>query len=411
MLPDDAVLPDVLRRGEFGPLWRAVHERLSSGLPVSRVRVGPLDWPQREALAQLLGTGQLPTDHVSVSLERLDSALLQVCGRDSRAVVEELLGPLRDRELERRREQEERAGLWDWLARHPVVAAQPALQDWAEQIRRGGLLDGSPAGTGRTLDGALRVLHALPSFGAPVREFANSVLGDPLALDQGKPLSDLVLRALAEIYDHPLPASGAQRRELLARAGLGEDDLSTVVYAAGVQPAGGGLCGEILRSCAEASHVAALTLAQVRDAERLVLGVREVWVVQSPVVLALALRRFGRTCPPVVCTSGWPNSAVVLLLRRLSAAGAELNFQGSFDGDGVRITAHLLTKTRIRPWRMSVADYLEALDRNPSGPDVGRITEAPWDAALAAALREHRTAVPQDRTATGLLDDAARRSV
>lgn len=400
-----------LRRAEFEPLWRAVHERLSSGLAVRRVRVGPLDPAQREAVARLLGSRQLPGEHVSISLEQLDSALLELCGRDARGVVRELLGPLRDREQERLREQEERAALWEWLTRHPVVEAQPALREWAEQLRRGGLLTGSPAATGEMLDGALRVLHALPAFGASPREFANAVLGDPRALDQGTPLSGLVLRALSEVQDHPLPISSEQRRELLVRSGLGEDVLSTVVYAAGVRPSGGGLAGEILRACAESAHVAALTLAQVRDAERLSLGVGEVWVVQEPVVLALALRRFGRLCPPVVCTSGWPNSAVVLLLRRLSESGAVLHFRGSFDGAGVRIAAHLMAKTRARPWRMSAADYVEALDHDPSGGDVGRVTEAPWDAALAPALREHRTAVPQPRTAPALLDEAARRTL
>ena len=44
-----------LRRPELLPVWQTVHGRLSSGRPVTRVRLGPLDETQREALADLLG--------------------------------------------------------------------------------------------------------------------------------------------------------------------------------------------------------------------------------------------------------------------------------------------------------------------------------------------------------------------
>ncbi|MFR9730958.1 TIGR02679 family protein [Saccharopolyspora sp. MS10] len=399
------MLPDVLRRAEFAPLWRAVHERLSAGRPVGRVRVGPLDRRQREALADLLGADRLPGDHVSVSLPRLDVVLGQLCGRDSRAIAEELLGPVPDRASRRLREQRERARLWEWLRGHPQVRAQPALVDWAEQVRRNGLIGDSPAATGESLADALRVLANLPAPGASLPAFADEVLGDPRALEPGRPVSALVLRALSEVHGTPLPAAPGQRRELWLRAGIGEDPLSTVVLSAGVRPSGGRLGGEILRACADSGEVAALTLTQLRDTGPIALGARDVWVVADPEVLALAVRRFGSTCPPLVCTSGWPNGAGILLLRRLGAAGARLHYHGDLDGEGVRIAAHVLTKTRALPWRMSAADYLSAVEHFPAGPHVGRVTEAPWDAALAPAMRQHRTAVPEARLADALLDD------
>ncbi|MEV0302246.1 DUF2399 domain-containing protein [Streptomyces prasinus] len=35
---------------------------------------------------------------------------------------------------------------------------------------------------------------------------------------------------------------------------------------------------------------------------------------ENPSILALAVRSFGPDCPPLVCTSGWPNSAAIHLL-------------------------------------------------------------------------------------------------
>ena len=36
---------------------------------------------------------------------------------------------------------------------------------------------------------------------------------------------------------------------------------------------------------------------------------------------------------------GWPNSAAVLLLQKLAAAGTWLYYHGDFDGEGLRIAA------------------------------------------------------------------------
>jgi hypothetical protein len=52
---------------------------------------------------------------------------------------------------------------------------------------------------------------------------------------------------------------------------------------------------------------------------------------------------------------------------------------------------------------MGVDDYLSALGREPTGPGVGRVTEAPWDTALASSMREHDVTVSEERVADLLL--------
>lgn len=101
------------------PLWRAFHDRLSTGQPVARVRTGPLDEAARSAVADLLGLDRLPGPRPALSLTRLDQALRDSCGEDTRSVVTAIVVPVGDR-----------AALWEWLAAHPVVLAQPALDTW-----------------------------------------------------------------------------------------------------------------------------------------------------------------------------------------------------------------------------------------------------------------------------------------
>ncbi|MEU6232164.1 TIGR02679 family protein [Kitasatospora sp. NPDC047058] len=393
---------------ELRPLWSAVHDRLSTGRPVSRVRSGPLDDAGREALADLLGLDRLPGAEPTIPLAGLDGAVLDACGRPVREVVTAILGPIPDRAAERERRTGERDALWRWLAGHEVVTAQPVLLEWAGHLRTNGLVDGSPDRTRGLLTAALTVLAALPAGGEPLPVLAARLLdGDSHALDDGTRLSSLVLRALAVLYGTDMPDAAEGRRALWSRAGVADDDLSATVLAVGLRPGGDGPVARISRICAEAGHPVGLTLAQLRSPGGFTGPAGPVHVTENPSVPALALRRFGPRCPPLVCTSGWPNTAVIHLLRRLADEGASLRYHGDFDGEGIRIAAHVLAKTGAVPWRMASEDYRTAAARVPAAPDPGRLTPAPWDGALVDAMAERRIAVVEEVVADLLLDDLA----
>ncbi|WP_030058159.1 MULTISPECIES: TIGR02679 family protein [Streptomyces] len=393
---------------ELRPLWSAVHDRLSTGRPVSRVRSGPLDEAGREALADLLGLDRLPGAEPTIPLAGLDGAVLDACGRPIRDVVTAILGPIRDRAAERELAAGRREALWEWLAGHDVVTAQPVLMEWVGHLRTNGLVDGSPDRTRGLLTAALNVLAALPVGGEPLPVLAARLLdGDSHALDDGTRLSSLVLRALAVLYGTDMPDTAEGRRALWSRAGVADDELSTSVLAVGLRADGDGPVAGIARMCADAGHPVSLTLAQLRTPGDYTGPAGPVHITENPSVLALALRRFGPRCPPLVCTSGWPNTAVIHLLRRLADDGASLHYHGDFDGEGIRIAAHVLAKTGAVPWRMAADDYQAAVPRVPSGPDPGRLTPAPWDRALVDSMAELRTAVVEEVVADLLLDDLA----
>ncbi|MFD0398276.1 TIGR02679 family protein [Kitasatospora sp. NPDC127121] len=393
---------------ELRPLWSAVHGRLSTGRPVSRVRSGPLDEAGREALADLLGLDRLPGAEPTIPLAGLDSAVLDACGRPVRDVVTAILGPIHDRAAERHHRTGQREALWAWLAGHEVVTVQPALLDWVGHLRAGGLVDGSPERTRGLIAAALTVLAAFPAGGEPLPVLAARLLdGDSHALDDGTRLSSLVLRALAVLYGTDMPETAEGRRALWSRAGVADDELSATVLAVGLRPGGEGPVAEISRICAGAGHPVSLTLAQLRSPGEFTGPTGPVHITENPSVLALSLRRFGPHCPPLVCTSGWPNTAVIHLLRRRADDGASLRYHGDFDGEGIRIAAHVLAKTGAVPWRMAADDYRAAVSRVPLGPDPGRLTPAPWDRTLVDSMAELRTAVVEEVVADLLLDDLA----
>jgi uncharacterized protein (TIGR02679 family) len=385
------------------PVWEAVHRRMSSGRPVTRVRVGPLDEAGRAAVADLLGLERLPGAHADLRVAVLDEVLRAAVGADLLTVVEEMLGPIGNRAGERQRQEAERAALWTWFAAHPVVAAQAALAGWVAAVRSAGLIGGSVDRTRDELDRALLVLAHLPSSGEPLPVLAARLLGDPHALDEPTRSAGLVLRALAILHDVPPPVDAQARRELWERFGVATDELSSTVLAAGFRITGDGLVETLLRACAEAGQGAVLTLSQLRSTGPWRNLPGDVRVVENPALMALALREFGSRCPPLVCIAGWPSAAGILLLQRLAAAGARLWYHGDFDGDGLRIAANVVARTGARPWRMTTDDYLSALGEPPVGPLVGRVTAVPWDATLATEMIRVGVAVPEEKVAPTLL--------
>jgi uncharacterized protein (TIGR02679 family) len=390
------------------PLWRAVHDRLSSGSSVSSIGVGDWSADQREALADLLGLDRVPAVGARIPMARLQAAVAEIGdGRDLRGLVEDLLGPLTDRRAQQAQNAADRALLWDWLITHPIVKAEPVLLDWAAQLRRSGLVGQSVSTTRELLLRALKVLEALPSDGTPMPIFADRVLGDPHALDDGERLTGVVLRALSCLLgDVPLDHADA-RRLAWQQMGIEGDALSSTVLVAGCRPSTAGPVGTVLTACADHAQAAVVTLEQVRvAATRWCWNAPEVHVVENPSVMAAAVARFGPTCPPLVCISGWPSAAGTLLLRTMAAAGTQIHYHGDFDGDGLRIAAHLVAKVGAQPWRLTTQDYRNALSRRPIGPRVGGIVpEVPWDAELAIAMRAEEMAVTEESVVEDLLDD------
>jgi uncharacterized protein (TIGR02679 family) len=392
-----------LHRDGLAPLWSALRYRFERGDgPVRRIRVGPLDREQQTALADLLGSARLPGEFAEVPVAALDAALAPL-GLDARAALEAVGGPVSDRRAQRERGEAERTALWAWLADHPVVAAEPALGTWTAQVRASGLIGGSAGVTRELLAKALDVLAALPGSGEPLAVFAERYLQDSHALDPGHRLTALVLRAVAAIHDIEPPRDARTRRALWQLAGLECDALSATVLVGGLRIAGGGPLATTLTAWAGAGHAASVTLAQLRTAARALPVGEQVRIVENPSVLAAVLDRYGARCPPIVCTSGWPTTTAVELLRRLAGGGARLWCHADLDGEGIRIAAHIIARTGAQPWRMSAADYLAEISKG--GPPTGRVTEAPWDPELAGALRAGGIAVLEERVAGLLADD------
>jgi uncharacterized protein (TIGR02679 family) len=223
-------------------------------------------------------------------------------------------------------------------------------------------------------------------------ELAAAVTGDAHALDDGKPLATLVLRALVAV----LPDSAAARRGVWEQVGVLADTVSTSVLTLGLRPLADGPRERALRAAADVGDPMPITPWLLRRMVPAV-GARAVLVVENPSVLeAFAVRHGGRFS--IVCTSGWPSLVAVDLLQRLDAP---LSYHGDFDWRGIEICGWLQQCVGVVPWRMTEQDYRAAPG---GGPLEGRSVATPWEPALPDAMAERGIAVHEEQVIASLLE-------
>jgi uncharacterized protein (TIGR02679 family) len=256
-------LPPWLADPLLETVWRRLRAPLERGARTTRL-VG-LDQPTRHALSGVLG--RPVTGDVSLDLAELDAMLADRAGISLVDVVEAATGPLRDRTAEREAR----------LAPIELLASVDAV--WAERVRSSGLLARMTDPVG-TVQLAIAIREQLGTGTRLRTELAAAVTGDAHALDDGKPLATLVLRALVAV----VPDSAAGRRAVWEQVGVLADTVSTSVLTLGLRPLADGPRERALRAAADVGDPAPITPWLLRRME-LAVGARAVLVVENPSVL------------------------------------------------------------------------------------------------------------------------------
>lgn len=399
------VAADWLADPVLSAFWSTVAHRLeSTGLAArGRVTVRAGSRAERHALGALLGR-PVVRERVQVDLAALDARIAQ---RSSLSGLVEAASAqtgrqLRDRPAERA-DRDARREEPLLLARGLVEA--PWVEEWLAGLRRTGLLSRRTDGE-QTARDAATVLRAV--LGPQPRPHSRTdlgaqLLGDAHALDEGRVLTQVVLRALAAADGVPTPATPAGRRELWQRHGVHGDLVSATCLVLGLRPVSPDPVSVRLR--AAAGGPLHLTAWDLRDWDPTSVEPGEVLVCENPRVLE-AVAASGnplRGGVAVVCTSGEPNTVVTGVLDRLGAAGCLLAYHGDFDWPGIAIANRLVARHRMRPWLMGAADYEAGL--HPRALPLGETPVEPaWDAELGAAMRGHGVAVHEEAVLDRLLD-------
>jgi uncharacterized protein (TIGR02679 family) len=428
---------DVLGRPELARLWELARRRLgSNGMQVTGVlRLPGVTPSEREAIALVLG--RLPSVHsdgsVRVRLAALDERLrTTAAGRGLVDVLASLDRPVAARAGARWEARNAWQDVWT-RAREALAAAglaqAPWVRYWLDALRRGGGLTrlGAPAAD-TLLSQAVATLATLldPAAGpeaAPLgpagaderrligrADLAQRITGDAHGLDDGTVLARLVLRGIAGATgeDPAVESDAAARRALWCAAGVVVDEVSSTVLTYGLRPEGDGWRQRALRERAEHAQETHLTLREIRAvAWELPAGTR-VAVCENPRVVEEAAA--ARAASALVCTAGSPSTVVLDLLDRLARGGVRLRYHGDFDWPGIALANRIVRRYRASPWRMSAADYGDAVEaRRRSGFPAVRLAgdpvEASWDPELAPLMAALDVTVHEESLLESLLAD------
>ncbi|HEY2190683.1 MAG TPA: DUF2399 domain-containing protein [Actinomycetospora sp.] len=400
--------PPVLLEPEFLPLWahvrdalekRGLHDRgwvpLPTGTPPSvRARLKEIAPGRSTARLHLAALDRGLARHGTDLLGLLTDAGCPPTGRRE----------ARDAERDRRRSRDEAL---DDAARDGLGDA-PWVSAWAGEVRSRVPDDDSAR---RLVRVVARVLALADTPGERSRaEVAAQAVRGAHDLDRGGQYRRPVGLALAlrmadgepgvvEHWDDPA---------VWAAAGLPGDLVATPVLTWALPLLGDGLAAAV-RATTAAGAPMPLTVLSLREMPLEVPPGTVVHGVENPRLLEAAVQQ--GVAAPMFCTAGNPTSAPSLLIRRLLGAGAEVRHHGDFDPDGIAITARLHAQGVV-PWRMTAADYTDALAAAAqAGVELrefaGPVPPTPWDPELATAMQRAGRAADEERVMDALLAELA----
>lgn len=397
------------------PLVDELVHRFSSGRDPVRVTLPDLSATGRARLADLLGIDRHLAAGSSLAVDRLAAALDVHDAAGLRAVLVQLRGPIGDRRAERAARATARSALWADLAAEAaslgVFADSVVAATWVDQIAAAGVPGGDLDAHRRVLELSVACLRRLPAD-PPVSlaGLAADVTGTAHGLDPGRRVTRLVLDALAVAFCADGVVTGAtvgaeSARSLWEQAGVVPDPLSSTVLILGLRPAGDDPLAVYLRAAADVGEPVVLTLRQLqRWPIAALVDAPVAYLFENPSLLAEVAGASPEA--PVLCSSGRPSLAVVLLVRRLVAGGTEVRQHADFDPSGIAITRWLGDRAGTVPCRMGSADYRAAVEAGgPTTELVGVVGDTPWDPDLARAMNAAGRAVHEEALRAELLTE------
>lgn len=333
---------------------------------------------------------------ITIQLEPLESSLRQAGVCDTLAQAVEILGgPVSDRKAERLQEEEAWQSLFAEAA--GSTGGRPELISWLNELAALGLLRRYDLTIARQLlDQSFRILSRLPARGITLAELAATVIGDAHALDPGRTLSNLLLRAVSSMGNVEAWDDSEGRRDAWASVGVLLDELSAPVAVLNLRASGTDPTSRAINLHADCGEPQFLSIRQlVRTPPTFESSTPYVYVFENKNVLAAAADRLGKGTPPLIATDGQPKTALHVLLRQLRSAGFQVRYHGDFDWPGIRIANAMRSRHDVEIWRMTADDYL----RSAAGELqlLGLPVDAEWDPALRPAMEASGIAMHEEQ--------------
>lgn len=192
---------------------------------------------------------------------------------------------------------------------------------------------------------------------------STDITGNPHYFDRDLASGRALLYVLAYYYNEPFPKKAEEILKLYDIAGIITDEISNFTTAfgiylfdsVGIHPA---FESFVLRK--EPYPVSSYHLNQMlkADVEQSI-----VYVVENQMLFSHLCDVLRDYSVSILCTSGQPKAASLLMLDLLCKSGLTIYYSGDLDPEGILIADRLISRNpkQIVPWHYSVNDYLLSL--------------------------------------------------
>ncbi len=237
--------------------------------------------------------------------------------------------------------------------------------------------------------------------------------GNPHYFDRAGTAGAVFIQALCCWLNREPPQNAQEMTALYFEGGIQTDDVSSTVIAFGLHlekecgrhPAFEGFIKE--------KEPCVISLANLAGIRRAYGDCRYVFVVENEMVFGHMVDQLKDTSAALVCVSGQPRVAALVLLDLLAAEGVTLFYAGDLDPEGMGIADRIWRRypERVRLWHMEQKDYVES--RSEEKMEERRLAALknlrnPTLRATARLLEQEKCAGYQERLLDEMVGDVRR---
>ncbi len=230
------------------------------------------------------------------------------------------------------------------------------------------------------------VCRALEKLGRPqlLPVFAAEVSGDPHMLDDGTSCGQLFNYAIMHLTGAEQPKGVSGRSELLEKAGLYSDMVSSFVYCRNIRLYDCNGEHPAYKAFSERNEAFTLNIGNLTDIVRAEAFNDTVYIVENPAVFTALAQ--GTKDASLICTAGQPKGACLSLLGL--SGNTRMYYSGDFDMGGINIAERLFGMfKKMRPWHFGPEDYISALSDKPLSAAAVRSLRGARDSRLKETVR------------------------
>lgn len=239
---------------------------------------------------------------------------------------------------------------------------------------------------------------------------AARLTGNPHYFDRAGTAGTVFVQALCCWMNREPPQNAQETTALYFKGGILTDDMSSTVIAfglhleteRGLHPAFEGFIKE--------KEPCVISLANLAGVRRAYGDCKYVFAVENEMVFSHMVDELKDTPATLLCVSGQPRVAALVLLDLLAAEEMTLFYAGDLDPEGLGIANRIWKRhpDRIRLWHMSQKDYVKS--RSEEKMEERRLAvlknlESPLLCATAKLLEQEKCAGYQERLLEEMIED------